>query len=102
VSIVSDTTDRIVTNVSVGSSPLGIAFNPTKGETFVAKGLRLGSEASPPGSSPDPQWGRSACGPRRPMVIPPEPEGIVAPWIRRENRRSSWSAGEMRRDPEGS
>jgi len=52
VSIVSDTTDRIVTNVSVGSSPLGIAFNPTKGETFVAKRLRLGSEASPPAPRP--------------------------------------------------
>ncbi len=36
VSVISDSSDKVVAMVPVGSSPTGVAYDPTKGEIFVA------------------------------------------------------------------
>ena len=38
VSVISDTTDKAITNVSVGVYPEAVAYDSAKGEIFVASG----------------------------------------------------------------
>ncbi len=43
VSVISDSSDAVVANVSVGALPLGLAYDPANGEVFVANMLAGGS-----------------------------------------------------------